>query len=83
METKSLNSFEKALGSAIARRRLQLCFTQAKLAKLAGIHLTYVSEIERGKRNITVAVFYQIARSLELSGVQLLEEAEQCLNSEC
>ncbi len=38
--------------------------SQEKLAELAGLHRTYVSGIERGKRNISLANIERLATAL-------------------
>ena len=58
-----------------ARRRqaLELGLSQEKLAELAGIHRTYISEIERGQRNLALLNITRIASSLDIDAGVLLE----------
>ena len=49
--------------------------TQKKLAKKAGIPQGYISKIEKGSVNITLASFVELARNLELE-VMLLPRQE-------
>ncbi|SFU01745.1 DNA-binding transcriptional regulator, XRE-family HTH domain [Algoriphagus locisalis] len=39
--------------------------SQEKLAELADLDRTYVSDIENGKRNVSIETMYKIARALD------------------
>ena len=41
-------------------------WTQEKLASRCGRHWTYIGGIERGERNVTLAVIADLARALEV-----------------
>jgi PAS domain S-box-containing protein len=69
--------FSKELGSAIADRRKGLGLSQEKLAELANLHRTYISDIERGRRNIAMKNLMQVATALQLPTWVLLGIAEQ------
>lgn len=58
----------KALGARVAQMRKQLHLSQEDLAKAAGVHRSYLSEIERGARNISLDVLERLAAAL---GVEL------------
>lgn len=47
--------------------RLEKKFTQDDLADLSGLDKTYISLIERGKRNPTVLSLYAICKALGIS----------------
>jgi DNA-binding XRE family transcriptional regulator len=47
------------------------------LGKAAGLHWTYLSGIERGRRNPSLRVVAVIAGSFELSTAELVRQAEQ------
>jgi CheY-like chemotaxis protein len=65
----------KALGVAIKAERSVLGISQEELADRAGLHRTYVSEIERGSRNPSIASIEKLAQALKLSVSSLLERA--------
>lgn len=65
-----------ALGLAIQGRRKQLGLSQDELALKAGLHRTYVSEIERRSRNLSVKILVRLALALEMSPSQLMQTAE-------
>ena len=65
-----------ALGLAIQGRRKELGLSQDDLAAKAGLHRTYVSEIERRSRNLSVKILVKLAMALDLSPSQLMQQAE-------
>lgn len=46
--------------------------TQEELADLAGVHVTYLSGVENGRRNVTLSVVERLAAALKTSPVTLL-----------
>lgn len=68
----------KALGDAIRQRRGELAgLSQEGLADLAGMHRTYVGEIERGLRNPSYRNLVKLAGALELPLAELVARAER------
>jgi transcriptional regulator with XRE-family HTH domain len=47
-------------------------YTQVELADYLGLRRTYVSDLERGKRNVSLLTMQIIARGFKLSVSQLL-----------
>lgn len=62
----------KRLGANVRRLRLEKGWSQEEFADRAGIHRTYVSDIERGARNPTLTIVEKLARSLGTSAAGLL-----------
>jgi len=62
----SRNRFLKEIGSKISHRRNLLGISQEELADKADLDRTYISGIERGKRNVSVFTLKKITDSLEL-----------------
>ena len=54
----------KSLGPAIRRHRELIRLSQEELAARAGLDRTYVSGVERGRRNPTVDVLQRLANAL-------------------
>ena len=54
-------------GTAVKFRREELGLTQEDLAEKAGIHRTYLSDIERGTRNVSLVNIERVAAALDLS----------------
>jgi CheY-like chemotaxis protein/DNA-binding XRE family transcriptional regulator len=63
------------MGVAVKAHRRQLGVTQEELAWRAGIHRSYLADIERGGRNVTLRSIANLARALELSVDGLLRQA--------
>ncbi len=61
----------KQFGLEIRRRRLEIGLSQEGFAELSGLHRTYVSGIERGDRNPTIDIVFQIAQALRCSPADL------------
>lgn len=54
-------------GSVIRELRLERQISQEALADICGLHRTYVSDIELGKRNISLENIKKIANALDVS----------------
>lgn len=61
------------LGRNLRRLREEKGWSQEAFAFEAKIHRTYVSDIERGARNPTIAVVEKLAAALEVKPGQLLD----------
>lgn len=54
-------------GKSVKVWRDKLGVSQEKLAEKAGLHRTYISDIERGARNVSLESIDKLARALEVS----------------
>jgi transcriptional regulator with XRE-family HTH domain len=54
-------------GFAVKQRRQELSLSQEALAERAGLHRTYVADIERGARNLSLANIEKLAKALQVS----------------
>jgi CheY-like chemotaxis protein len=63
------------LGMAIKTERCVLGLSQEELAERAGLHRTYVSDVERGARNPSILSIEKLAQALELSVSGLFQRA--------
>ena len=63
----------KRLGDTVRRLRTDKGWSQEDYADRAGIHRTYVSDIERGARNPTITVVEKLAKPFGVSAGSLLE----------
>lgn len=48
--------------------------TQEKVAEYAGLHVNYISSVERGERNISICNIEKISRALNVSMAEMLSE---------
>ncbi len=63
-------------GTAVKFRREELQLTQEDLAEKAGIHRTYLSDIERGSRNLSLINIEKLAAALAMSMSELFKLVE-------
>src|SRR5258707_749621 len=64
-------------GTAVKFRREELGLTQEDLADRAGIHRTYLSDVERGTRNLSLINIEKLAAALSVTMSKLFESVEQ------
>lgn len=57
--------------------RLKAGLSQEKLAELAGLHRTYISAVERERRNISIENIENIAEALNIDAYKLLKPIEK------
>lgn len=70
----SSSSIKQRFGKAVRRRRRELELSQEYLAELAGLHRTYVSNLERGMINPTLENVERLAKALDISMARLFVE---------
>ena len=56
--------------------RLVAHVSQEELAELCGLHSTYISDIERCNRNVSIDNIEKIAKALHITASDLLKERE-------
>jgi transcriptional regulator with XRE-family HTH domain len=66
----------RTLGTTLRHYRKQQGLSQQALATKAGLHYTYVSEIELGQRNVSVLSLFRLATALQLPVSALLVPLE-------
>lgn len=59
--------------------RLAKALSQEELAARAGIHRTYIGDVERGTRNIALVNMSKIARALDVPLSRLIADMEESL----
>ena len=64
-------SILEQFGSKVRKNRLKKNLSQEKLAELANLHRTYISQIESGKRNIALKNVEKIAKALNIKVKEL------------
>ncbi|PZQ88640.1 MAG: XRE family transcriptional regulator [Leifsonia xyli] len=63
------------LANNLLRLRAERGLSQDELAHLADVHRTYMSSLERRRRNATIDVLYKIASALDLPFSALFEDS--------
>ncbi|MBD2122406.1 helix-turn-helix transcriptional regulator [Trichocoleus sp. FACHB-262] len=74
MTKNDQTTIRQRFGRAIRRRRRGLDISQEKLAELAELHRTYISEIERGEVNPSLETIDRLAKALDTSIAQLFAD---------
>ena len=62
----------KLLGNKIRLIRIQKKISQEELAFDSNLHRTYISDVERGRRNISIKNIEKIAKALKVSIKRLM-----------
>lgn len=57
----------KKFGKKVREIRLEKKMSQGDVAKILGVHRTYISGIERGMRNPSLITLEKIAKALKVS----------------
>lgn len=68
------NTYNQSFGAKVRALRDQLGFSQEKLAERSGLHRTYISDVERGARNISLNSINKLAAALQVSAATLLQD---------
>ncbi len=73
---KGRADIRERFGFAVKARREALGLTQEDLAHRARIHRTYLSDVERGTRNLALVNIERLAAALETSMAELFAAVE-------
>ena len=68
----------KRFGFALKHWRYQIGISQEELAWRAGLHRSYVADIERGARNASLQTIEKLAEGLKISLSELFEPLGEC-----
>lgn len=77
-----MENIKLAFGLRVKELRLEKGLSQEKLANLAGVDRTYMTQVENGKRNISIENIKKICGALNVSmknffdGSQFMNEGE-------
>ena len=63
-------------GAVVRLLRDERKLTQEQLAELSGMHVTYISQVERGIKNLSLYNLHRLAEALEVSPAALFEAAQ-------
>lgn len=65
------------IGKTISKLRKFNKMSQEELAELSNVHRTYLSDVEGGKRNLTISVLKKIVNSFDIELSVFFEMVEQ------
>lgn len=61
-----MSDIKTSFGLAVKKRREELSLSQEKLGELSGLHRTYIGDVERGERNISIENIQKILNALDI-----------------
>ncbi|OGX38135.1 MAG: transcriptional regulator [Omnitrophica WOR_2 bacterium RIFCSPHIGHO2_02_FULL_68_15] len=73
MGRHSNTDIKRRFGMSVRQRRRELGISQEELAERAGLHRTYIGDIERGLRNVSLVNIAKIAVALDTHLSKLIE----------
>jgi transcriptional regulator with XRE-family HTH domain len=68
-----LSTATRTFGQRVRARRHELEMSQEALAASAGLHWTFVGQVERGRRNLTLHNILKLAAALKLDPSDLVQ----------
>lgn len=72
-----VSEFLKNVGDRIRTIRKHRGLTQESLAEKTGLQNTYISDVERGDRNISLETLEKIVQALEVEAVDVFQFSQQ------
>lgn len=72
-----MSELTKQVGLRVRNYRNLAGMTQEGLAERADVHPTYIGQVERGEKNMTLESMHRIAGALNVSMSQLLENLDE------
>ena len=64
----------KQFGQRVRELRVERGLSQEKLAEISGLHRTYISSLELGKRNVSLVNIHALAKALQVTPDELLKK---------
>lgn len=74
MPNKQAKTLRQIMAENLRVLRFSVNVSQEELAELCGLHRTYISDIERCNRNISIDNIEKIAQALHITASDLLKE---------
>lgn len=73
----AIDEFLLGFGSAVKEERKRRGFSQEELAHRSGLHRTYITDVERGLRNLTVQSIIKLSDALDVPITELMSRVEK------
>jgi transcriptional regulator with XRE-family HTH domain len=77
MASRKSRTLEEAFGRVVQARRNAKGISQEELGFEAGLHRTFVSQLERGLKSPSLRTLFAIAKALEARPDSLVRDAER------
>ncbi len=71
---KPISSATRVFGERVRARRQELGLSQEALADQAGVHWTFLGQVERGQRNLNLHNLLKLAAGLGVDPAELVQE---------
>jgi len=79
--TEPLSAATAEFGRRVRQHRRERGLSQEGLADLAGLHWTFVGQVERGRRNLTLHNILRLAGALGVNARDLIADLEYTASS--
>ena len=66
----------KAVGRIVQEKRSNLGISQEELARRSKLHRTYISDVERGSRSVSLITLCKLADALDITASVIVSAAE-------
>jgi transcriptional regulator with XRE-family HTH domain len=73
MANQPISVAAQAFGERVRKRRHQLGKSQEQLADDSGLHWSYVGQVERGQRNVSLHNIVKLAAALQIDPGELVQ----------
>ena len=67
-----MNKEVSKFGQKVRKMRLQKKMSQGDIARILGVHRTYISGLERGVRNPSLLTIQKVAKALRVNAKNLI-----------
>jgi transcriptional regulator with XRE-family HTH domain len=72
----------KAVGKVVQGKRQEMGISQEELAKRSHLHRTYISDVERGSRSVSLVTLCKLAEALDTHASTMVLTAESACREE-
>lgn len=73
------NDLVGIFGKVVRENRVKENISQEKLAEQTGLHRSYISDVERGTRNITIKNVFKICGALNKRPSRIFKQIEETI----